>query len=147
MARKTLTVIIDKAGRDQGKTFLLEEMPAAQAERWAMRAFLALARSGVDIPEDIASAGLAGIATLGIKALGGLSFGDAEPLLNEMMGCVRLIPDPSRPGVMLSYPQFEGQIEEPVTFLTLRMEVFKLHTDFFSIAGRLTSARQTSQPE
>ena len=36
MARKTANVTISAAGRDQGKVFVLREMPASQAERWAL---------------------------------------------------------------------------------------------------------------
>jgi hypothetical protein len=134
MARKTLTVTIDADGRDQDKAFLIKEMPAAQAEKWAARAFLALAKSGVQIPENLASAGLAGIAALGIKALGGMAFEDAEPLLDEMFQCISIIPDPSRPGVVRAL--IEDDIEEVATRLRLRKEVFSLHTSFFSSAAR-----------
>jgi hypothetical protein len=144
MARKTSTFTVQKEGRDNGKVFVLEELPAAQAERWAMRAFLALAKSGVNIPDDIARRGLAGVAMLGLQVLCGLSFTDAEPLLFEIMRCAQYVPDPTRPAVTLPYPQFEGQVEEVETLLDLRMEVLKLHIDFFTIAARLKSRRPTS---
>ena len=64
MARKTATVLIEDAGRDQGKTFLIREMSAHRAERWATRALMALAKAGVQVPDDLAGAGLAGIAAM-----------------------------------------------------------------------------------
>ncbi|MFL9904276.1 hypothetical protein PQR71_40165 [Paraburkholderia fungorum] len=134
MTRKTLTITLDADGRDQGKVFLLREMPPSQAEKWAMRAFLALAKSGVQIPDDISSAGLAGIAALGLKALSGLSFEDAEPLMDEMFSCISIIPDPSRPNVVRAL--IEDDIEEVSTRLRLRKEVFGLHTNFFTSAAR-----------
>jgi hypothetical protein len=136
--RKTVIVTIDAAGRDAGKVFLLREMPASQAEKWAARAFLAMARSGIDIPDDVASAGLAGIAAVGLKAIGGLGFAEAEPLMDEMFACVQIVPDPARPGVVRAL--VEDDIEEIATRLRLRKEVFGLHVDFSGLAARWTSA-------
>lgn len=132
MPRKTLTVTIDAAGRDAGKRFILTEMPATQAEKWAARALSALARSGADIPDNIAHAGMAGIAVLGMRALSGMSFADAEPLLDEMFGCVAIMPDPSRPTIVRGL--VEDDIEEVATRLRLRAEVMALHLGFSSAA-------------
>jgi hypothetical protein len=128
MTRRTADITISAEGRDHGKAFRLTEMPARQAEEWAMRALIALARSGVDIPEDIASRGLAGIAVMGFSALRGIAFVDAKPLLDEMMTCVQFLPDPRKPSVVR--PLFDGDIEEIFTFFHLRKEVFQLHVDF-----------------
>jgi hypothetical protein len=134
MARKTQTVVIEAEGRDKGKMFILTEMPPNQAEKWAFRALLALAKSGVEVPDDIASAGLAGIAALGIKAFSGISFEDAEPLLDEMFAMVAMVPDPARPVIRRGYggvgPLIEDDIEEIKTRLRLRKELFALHTNF-----------------
>ena len=110
MARKEAVITLKDAGRDTGKTFIIKEMPASQAEKWAARAFLALAKSGVDIPEDISSIGAAGIAIMGLKALAGLKYEEAEPLLDEMMTCISIIPDASRPNVTRHL--IEDDIEE-----------------------------------
>ena len=139
--RKTATITIEAAGRDFGKVFLLREMPASQAEKWAARAFLGMARSGVEIPDNIASAGLAGIAALGLRAIGGMAFADAEPLLDEMFACIQYIPDPTRPAVVRAL--IEDDIEEIATRVRLRKEVFGLHVDFSSLVGHSTSAGTT----
>ena len=136
MARKTLIVVIDAAGRDLGKAFLIREMPASQAEKWAAKAFLGMARSGVEIPADIAEAGLAGIASIGIKALGGMRYEDAEPLLDEMFQCVSFLPDPVKPAIVRGL--VEDDIEEVATRLRLRKEIFNLHVDFFTDAAPST---------
>lgn len=135
MARRTKIVTIDAAGRDHGKVFALTELPASQAERWAIRALLALGRSGVDVPPNIASAGMAGIAAMGIRALFGLQFYEAEPLLDEMFSCVQIAPDPKKPKVIRAL--IEDDIEEVSTRAFLRSEVFELHTGF-SLAGLLS---------
>jgi hypothetical protein len=139
--RKTATVRIDADGkRDAGKTFVLTEMPAMQAEGWAIRALLALSKSDVTIPPDIARQGLAGIASLGLKAISRIPFVEAQPLLTEMMSCVQFMPDPSRP--MVVRPLIDDDVEELATLGRLRMEVFQLHVGFSMPVGLLASAKE-----
>jgi hypothetical protein len=146
--RKTAIVTIDAEGRDYGKVFLLREMPASRAEKWATKAFLALAKSGVEIPDDIAKMGLAGIAAIGLKSLAGVSFADAEPLMDEMFACVTIIPDPSKTDVANQTPihrsLVEDDIEEIATRLTLRKELFALHVNFSLPAAPSSSISGTS---
>ena len=134
MARKTQVVTIDAEGRDLGKVFLLTEMSAAQAEWWATRAFLALAKSGVDLPSGASDAGMAGLAVAGFRALPAMDPAQAKPLLDEMLTCIRIIPDPTKtmPDSGLPYARvpLDGEIEEVATLVKLRLEVFKLHVDF-----------------
>lgn len=134
MARKVETLVIDAAGRDKGKHFVITEMSAVAAEKWAWRALSAVARAGVEIPEDIAGAGMAGIAAIGIRAITTLAFADAEPLLDEMMACAVFMPSPAKPAVTRAIR--EDDIEEPVTVLRIRDEVVKLHLGF-SVAANL----------
>ena len=142
MARKQATITIDTEGRDFGKTFKIIEMPATQAEKWAIRALLALAKSGVDVPDNIAHSGMAGIAAFGLKAVGGMAFTDAEPLMDEMFGCVFFLPDPSRPQVARAL--IEDDIEEISTRIRLRKEVFGLHVNFSKpVAGSTSSSTVT----
>lgn len=126
--RKSEVVTITEEGRDKGKQFLIEEMPASQAESWALRAILALMRSGVDIPDDYQNLGMAGIAAIGVKALAGLSWELSEPLLVEMWGCVK---SQQKAGVR---PLIEEDIEEPGTRFFLRGKILELHTGF-SLTG------------
>lgn len=138
--RKFKTVKIEGESRDQGKTFLLVEMPAMQAEKWATRAMLALGRSGIDVPDEAIQSGAAGLMAAGIAAFTKLPFSDAEPLLDEMMGCVHVVipgasADPvsgrpaSRP--LSRGDDFnDGDIEEVTTLLKLRAEVAELHLGF-----------------
>jgi hypothetical protein len=128
VARKEITVTIEADNRDQGKMFYIRELSATKAERWAARALLALARSGVDVPPDIASSGLAGVAAFGIRAFAGVAFADAEPLMAEMLTCCQIIPDPSRPQVRRA--MIEDDVEEISTLLRLREEVLSLHLGF-----------------
>lgn len=137
MARKTLLYTVTDDNRDRGKTFLITEMSAARAESWAMRALLALMEGGVEIPEGIERMGLAGIAKVGLQALSRLSWEKAKPLIDEMLDCVQIVPDPSKPHVVR--PLIESDIEEITTLAKLRIEVWKLHTDFLTAAAPSTS--------
>lgn len=146
MARKELTVTLDSAyGRDASKAFLLTEMSATQAEKWAIRALLALTRAGIEVPDNVMSMGMGAVAAIGMRAFGNLSFDEAEPLLDEMMHCVQIVPDPRVPAIRR--PVDTEDVEEVRSLLFLRNEVVALHTGF-SIAGELSSFRagQTDQP-
>jgi hypothetical protein len=130
MARKQLDITIVTEGRDKGKVFQITEMPASKAEKWAIRSMLALGKSGVDVPDDLQAQGMAGIASLGIRALTSLNYDDAEPLLAEMFDCVKCVPDPTRPEVTRAL--VEDDIEEVATRLSLRKDILSLHIDFFT---------------
>ena len=132
--RKTLTVKIDANGkRDAGKTFILTEMPCAKAEKWAIKIFLALAHAGIEIPENIVSLGMAGLAVVGFGALSGLKYDDAEPILDEMMDYIQVQPDTKNPEVIRGL--LDEDIEEIATRLKLRKEIFNLNLDFFPNAA------------
>jgi tail assembly chaperone len=133
--RKEITVTISAEGRDQGKVFYLREMSAVRAEKWATRVLLALGRSGAKIPDDVGMSGLAGLAAIGLRAIAALDYRDAEPLLDEIMTCVQIIPDPSRP--MVRRATIEDDFEEVMTLVQLRDEVLSLHLGF-SIAASLS---------
>jgi hypothetical protein len=130
MARKTKPVVIEADGRDKGKTFLITEMGALQAEKWARRALLALCNKNVDIPPDIVHRGIEGLLRVGFSALSGLDYEKAEPLFDEMLACVEIVPDPGKNPGFKRAPTMEGDIEEVATILRLRGEVWELHTGF-----------------
>jgi hypothetical protein len=140
MARKTKTVVIESEGRDKGKMFHITELPASQSEAWATRALFVMMNCGVEVPDDLLSAGLAGIAAIGIKSLSRVPYEMAKPLFDEMMECVAIVPDPKQPAVRRGYggvgPLIEDDIEEVTTRLILRKAVFDLHLDFFLGAAR-----------
>ena len=146
--RSTTNFTVTDEGRDKGKTFLLTELSASKAEAWAMRAILALMAGGVELPEGFERLGMAGMAEVGIKALAGLKWEVAEPLLAEMWECVRIMPDPARPNVIRNL--IEEDIEEITTRIKLRAEVWKLHTGFLKAAApsllKEAVARKKSMP-
>jgi len=133
--RNTKTVIIQAEGRDFGKSYILTELSAMKAEKWAARALLALLKSGLQVPDEIAQAGLGGVAALGMNAFANLSFESAEPLLDEMMTCVQFV---SSSGSVRPLSEAASDIEEVKTLWILRQEVLELHLGF-SIADKLST--------
>jgi hypothetical protein len=138
MARKTELVTIDAQNRDHGKTFVVTEMAADAAERWAVRALLALGRAGVELP-DGSVASMAAFASHGFAALGKLNPDDLQPLLDEMMACVKYQAEKGPAQRIL--PGDASQIEEVATRMLLRLKVFELHTGF-SVAGAPQTTEQ-----
>ena len=141
--------LTEEAGRDKGKIFVVKEAPAAQAERWATRALLLLARSGVDMPDNVEGTGWAGIAFMGYQALTKINYDEVQPLLDEMWSCVSIRPDPKHPEVVRSLfwggPDGEGaDLEEISTMMLLRKEVFELHSGFSIPGVRSTSENSTT---
>lgn len=128
MGRHIKELVITADGRDKGKVFVLTEMPAARAEKWAGRAWLALARSGVDLPADLQGTGIAGLAILTLKAFAGVQWFDMEPLLDEMFECVQIKPDTRNPEVVRKL--IDDDTEEVRTRIQLRREVVELHVGF-----------------
>lgn len=135
--RGTAKVTISDEGRDKGKVFIITEMPASQSESWALRAILALMAGGVDLPEGFERMGMAGMAELGIKALAGLRWEVAEPLLAEMWQCVTIQPNPDDPRIVRDL--IEQDVEELATRIKLRAEVWNLHAGFLKAVGGLVS--------
>ena len=129
---KTITI---ETGRDKGKSFVITEMPAAQADNWAMRCLLALAGGGVEV-ED-AQSGMLGMARVALSALGRIPPEVSLPLLDELLGCVQtVLTDGSRRPLDVSL----NDVEDFTTLFRLRKEVFQLHIDFLLPALGLTSA-------
>src|SRR5581483_10983191 len=109
----------------------------------ALRAFMALARAGVDLGPEAEGAGMAGLAVAGLRALGTIDFAEAEALLDEMMGCVKILRGRDVNNPLLAEPLMETDIEEVATRVLLRTKIFELHTGFTLAGGRSGS---TSAP-
>ena len=124
MARKTINVTIDTDGRDKGKTFKITEWSAAKAENWAIRAFLAMVKGGVQLPDGYADGGMAALAQAGFSMLCKASNSEVIPLINELMDCVEIVE------TKITRSMVEDDIEEVATRIRLRTEVFKLHVGF-----------------
>jgi hypothetical protein len=145
--RKTRDVQVPAlwGGRDAGKWFRLTEMPAAQAEKWAIRAFLALSGSGAQVPLDLADRGMEAIFIIGLNIFfqGQVKFEILEPLLDEMFSCIQIIRAPNvsdkSTGATIAHDIVsQDDIMEIKTRAWLRSEVLNLHTGF-SVTDALSS--------
>ncbi|MCR2795510.1 hypothetical protein NQ094_05600 [Enterobacter kobei] len=133
MARKEIFYTVEDKGRDNGKKFYIREMSATQAEWWAIRAILAMANNGINLPDNLSDMGMAGMAKVGLEMVAKIPPEDARPLLDELMKCVQAVPNPDDQSI--KRPLIDDDTEEVITRLKLRGEVFKLHVDFLTAAA------------
>jgi hypothetical protein len=130
MARLTKTFICDeKCGRDSGKHFFITEMPAAMSEEWGYRAMLVLINAGIDIPKNAQKMGMMAVLSAVLtKTVGNIDYSALKPLLDELLSCIKIIPDIKNQLVMREL--IPDDIEEPLTLAKLRKEALMLHLDF-----------------
>jgi len=126
--RKTADFEVTDEGRDKGKVFRITEMAAIPASKWASRVLFAVAQAGVDLPAEVMAGGMASIPYVGLQALLHVNYATAEPLLDELLGCVQV---KEKAVIRARTPD---DIEEVATIFKLYGEVLKLHTGF-SLAG------------
>lgn len=127
--RKVITHRIESPGRDTGKVFIITEMGARPAHRWATKAIFALINAGVDVPDDMQSMGLAGVAVMGLSAVTKLPHAVAEPLLDELLECVQIKQE------VLTRPLVDEDIEEVKTYFDLQRVVLTMHIEPFISGG------------
>lgn len=119
--------------RDNGKVFILAEMDGYSGQDWALRALLALAASGVQLPDGALASGMAGLAGFGVTALLQAPYGALKPLLDELLAQAKYQHHDTKGKAMPPQPIIRGpncQIEEIKTFLTLYKALLFLHTGF-----------------
>lgn len=137
--RKRQTITIEAEGRDKGKTFVIIEMPASQAQSWAHRALEAIAQRS-DIPSGVAQAGMLGIFIMGLKPILAAPWPMVEPLLKELFdSCLSIQPNLNDDTILRGRGTdivkpvgklLEEDIEEVSTRLFLQDKIFELHTGF-----------------
>lgn len=130
---KSLTYTHSKAGADHGKQFCLTRMDAFSADQWARHCLQAAIRGGARLGADLAQAGLAGLAALGVEIFGFMDETELDTALNRLMQCVTLQPDATNPA--LTRPVLAADFEEPETLGLVRAEVFRLHVGFLLAAA------------
>ena len=137
-----------ESGRDQGKTFVVREMPASKLEKWSARAMLALFNGNLpsDIAEQARGSNAVALAQAVASGLGGISWELVEPLYDELLGCVYRVPDPSTPNnrVPLNPANVDAHIQDMSTLLRLRAGVLEVCFDFFGRDGGLYSRLTTA---
>ena len=122
-------VISHVENRDEGKLYLIREMPARAGVRWAVKLFAALINAGVKVPDEMVRSGMAGVAAMGFDSISNLRATDAQVLLDELIGCVQIVRDKRHPEKSFDMVSDED-VEEITTYFQLAREVFKLHINF-----------------
>lgn len=148
MARKTQKITISREGRDKGKTFLITEMPAFQAEQWGSRAIIAILNSGNSIDFNIdPREGMLGVVGKVMDMLAGIKPDDAIPLWDQMMTCIQVVSSDDHVRPLLTGEGSED-IEEWLTIMQLKKEAFMLHVDFLkSVVGQILEAIEKASQE
>ncbi|WKS98302.1 phage tail assembly chaperone [Gallibacterium anatis] len=124
MSLKTKEILIE-SGRDKGTKFIIEEMPIAKADKWAMKLFLALSGAGFDTSS--LNNGMVSVAGLTVAVLKNLPEEKVIALADELLECVKIVPDGGQPRALnLNF----NDIQDVTTLFKLRMEVLKLHIGF-----------------
>lgn len=142
MEEKLITVDLP---HDAGKTFRIRVFPALKAEKWAMRALVALFGSNAELPPDLAktatTSSMAALASVGMRGLSGLNWETLEPLYDELLGQVAFVPDVSKPQavVPLHADNVDAHIKNGATIALLRAEVFALCVNFSAGGAQLGS--------
>lgn len=127
MLKKKEVTIDDQSketNRDFGKKFLLTEMPALKAERWARHAAAAVSRADLQIREELKHLGMLGFYLLGFQALAGGEIEKIDPLMDEMMKQIQIVETATTRALT------PDDIEEVATILRLRKELLELHMGF-----------------
>ena len=138
---QTMTYVAEH-GEDSGKNFCITKMPVMKAEKWAAKALLAIMHGNPEIPEEMASMGIIGLFQVGLNGLMKCKWEDVEPLMDEMLEYVEIIPDISKPQVKRRL--FEGDIQDVRTILGIRKAIWEFNTSFLSegAAQKPEAARQ-----
>lgn len=128
--RKTQVITLDSTcRRDAGKSFLITEMSPIKSTKWIYRTIIALVNAGVDFPDGAENMGWGVLITATLTDLKhGLAWDQLEPLLDELMECVKFLPNTDNLSVTRGL--IESDIEEFTTFMRLQKEVIQLHANF-----------------
>lgn len=139
--RRTEVVHITAENRDKGHTYIITEMDAFEGEDLGVKILLALSNAGVDIPDT--SAGMAGLAAVGIAAMAKLPYAVVKPILNDMLTHVVYQHAPKHPPMPLS----NANVFETSTLLEIRKAFIKLHLGFSLAGDTPTTAPAPSAPQ
>ena len=119
-------------------TFKVREMPAVQAESWIIRALLLIGNK-IQTPQGAdLTAALGSIDTNNfMKAVSGISYEQAKPLLDELLGCCSRIDG----GIeqVCEPTTIDGYVQDFRTLFKLRLEALTLMFSVFMDAAPSSS--------
>lgn len=140
MARKIVEYKVEKANRDKDKVFVITEMSAVQGHEWATKALFAILNSGVEMSDEMAGMGLAGLAVMGMGAITKIPHAVAKPLLDELLHCVQIKQE------KVTRALVPEDFEEVMTIFDLQREVLSMHIlPFISGGGHSSQSGQKSK--
>lgn len=130
---KTKTVTIEK-GRDKGKTFLITEMPAIQADEWAHQLLEQAANSGVNLKEvdvlNLDTKSMSGMVEIGaavFTVLGRIPAEKSREMKFDMLNtCVQIVPTSGEPRACI----WDQEIKDFKNFTILAAHAIGIHIDF-----------------
>ena len=130
---KQKTVTIEK-GRDKGKTFLITEMPAIQADEWAHRLVEQAAKSGIDLKNtdvlNLDTGSMAGMIEIGsavFVTLGRIDYQTSRELKFDILNrCVQIVPTGGEPRMCM----WDQEIKDMQNFTILAAHAIGIHVDF-----------------
>lgn len=122
---KQKTVTITAEGRDKGRQYVLTEMPALKAERWARHVIMAMSRQDLEIRQEIAALGMYGLIIGGFQALAGGDMAAVDTLMAEMLPQISIVEDK-----VIRPIGADGDVWEIWTLKQLRQELIELHMGF-----------------
>lgn len=141
-------IVSDSESRDFNKHYVITEMPAYQAEKWCYKAINGMIKSGIYVPEEINVLELPAqvLAFFGVTHFLKIDFEHLNPLLDEMMACVKIRANKDNPLLDRAINNEMNDVEEVSTLINLRLEVFKLHMGFLkAVVAPLLSKYLTNQ--
>ena len=152
--RETKTVVVPELpncrNRDLGKTFVITEWPAARADRWIQRLGYAITGGGGSLPMDLRGIGWEGLMILGINTLlrGTIDPDIMVPIADELLECVKILPDPKQPNSVRDIVEAADDIAEVQTRWWLRDQVVSVHVgfSFIDVLSRVVSSILAWQP-
>lgn len=132
---KTKTVTIEK-GRDAGKTFLITEMPAIQADEWAHRLLEQAANSGVDLKNvdvlNIDTSDMKGMIEIGAQVftiLGKIPAEVSRQMKFDILDrCVRIVPTSGDARICV----WDQEILDFANFTILAAQAIGIHIGFLA---------------
>lgn len=156
MRKREAVVVPDWGGRDKGKHFEITEAPALKAEKWFWRFTIALKGTSASIPEELATYGMAAMSIMTARAVNAFLAADVdfvklEPLLDELLECVKIIRNPGLNTRETGFPHATpivgaDDIEEVKTLIWLRSEVLRIHSNFSLAEGLSTLVSAITKP-
>jgi hypothetical protein len=125
--------------------FRITQMPASRLEDWLYRAALCLGPA-LELPEGTGLEGVGeAIAKHGFSKLANIKYGDAKPLLDEMLACAER--DLGNGQFMpVSLATVDGYIETVQALFQLRVACFKANLSFFG-TGVPSSSQSDGTPQ